>query len=99
MTERSRLRSAFRLQQPLISEVAELEDLPVGAVIAMIGEFPDAPAVACKCPTGWQFVGQDPRRYWHSSDLAPVKEPLTVLHDPRWYVTPKPRTKSSKETR
>jgi hypothetical protein len=66
----------------LITTAEEMEALPVGSVVAMIGSEPDSPAVACRAVRGWQFLGGDPERRYLSSSLMPSSEPVTVLHDP-----------------
>lgn len=65
-----------------ITSAEELEALPVGSIVAMIGSEPDAPAVACRAVRGWQFLGGDPERRYLSSALMPSPEPITVLHEP-----------------
>ena len=74
-----------------VSTVEGLDALPIGAVIAYIGDVPDSPAIACKTSDGWAFLGEAPYIRRHSSDLVPAKWPLVVLHDPRTYVTPTPK--------
>lgn len=66
----------------LITTAEELDALPVGSIVAMIGSEPDSPAVACRAVRGWQFLGGDPERRYLSSSLAPTEEPITVLHVP-----------------
>jgi len=65
-----------------ITTAEELDALPVGSVVAMIGSEPDSPAVACRAARGWQFLGADPERRYNSSSLMPSPEPITVLHTP-----------------
>lgn len=68
-----------------LQSLEDLDDLPVGAVIAELTE-PDSPAVACRAVRGWQFLGGlDDRRYtsdaiWPGAESA---SRLTVLYDPR----------------
>ena len=66
----------------VITTVDELEALPVGSIVAMIGSEPQSPSVACRAVRGWQFLGDDPERRYLSSSLMPSPEPITVLHEP-----------------
>lgn len=66
-----------------ITTAEELDALPVGSIVAMIGSEPDSPAVACRAVRGWQFLGEDPERRHLSASIMPSPEPLTVLHEPR----------------
>lgn len=66
----------------IITTVEELDSLPVGSIVAMIGSEPDSPAVACRAARGWQFLGEDPERRYLSSSVMPASEPITVLHNP-----------------
>jgi hypothetical protein len=65
-----------------ITTAEELDALPVGSIVAMIGSEPDSPAVACRAVRGWQFLGDDPERRYLSSSLMPSAEPITVLFEP-----------------
>lgn len=74
--------AALKAAQPrTITTAAELDALPVGSIVAMIGSEPDSPAVACRAVRGWQFLGDDPERRYLSSSLMPSWEPITVLHE------------------
>lgn len=64
-----------------INTEEELDTLPVGSIVAMIGSEPDSPAVACRAVSGWQFLGGDPERRYASSSLMPAPEPITVLYE------------------
>lgn len=66
-----------------VSSVKQLEDLPVGSIIAELSE-PDAPALACKAVRGWQFLGGDPERRYISSSIYEDGHPslrLVVLYE------------------
>ena len=73
---------AEHFQPRTVTTVEELDKLPVGSIVAMIGSEPDSPAVACRAVRGWQFLGEDPERRYLSSSLMPAPEPITVLHHP-----------------
>lgn len=77
------LRTLAPIHPPTVSTIDELEALPIGSVIAYIGDEPDAPAVACRAVRGWQFLGdKETDRVYHSGELTPVREPLWVLYTP-----------------
>jgi len=69
-----------------LQSVEDLDDLPVGAVIAELTE-PDSPAVACRGLRGWQFLGKADATIRYTSDAiwpgAESTSRLTVLYDPR----------------
>lgn len=78
-------------QLPIVRTRADLDALPVGSVLAYIGDEPASPSVACKNSWGeWCFLADPPDRVRRSSDLAPESPgdmALIVLHRPDWYPT------------
>jgi hypothetical protein len=74
----------WKLQNETISKVDDLRALPVGSVIAEVGE-PTAPAIACKTARGqWQFLGNDSTMR-ASEDIYTDGHPtlrLVVLYNP-----------------
>ena len=75
-------------QKRSVATLNELEELPVGSIIADFGKggtLMDSPVIACKTAHGdWQVMGGPPERRWRSASVleGAAGVPLTVLSNP-----------------
>lgn len=77
------LRAIAGRTRPRIFTAEQIDELPIGSVLAFIGDEPAAPAIACRAVRGWAFLGEDPDMRRTSASIASPK-PLHLLHNPAW---------------